>query len=187
MSELKSDVEESFEWSDEEFKEKMPSLISKIRGRVGEILDLMPDLPQKLVKRLEESDVKKNAIEAPEASDAFTEFLWEVIGELVERTPDLKKVVEDAGDIKINYEASDSPMKGHYELIGGKITGGPGLLETSDLKVEGPSDVLIKLTTGAIDSTSGYMQGLYKLQGNLATGMRLATVTKKIAEVLRGQ
>ena len=31
------------------------------------------------------------------------------------------------------------------------------------------------------------MQGLYKLEGNLATGMRLAPVTKKIAETLKGQ
>ncbi|MGQ9722335.1 MAG: SCP2 sterol-binding domain-containing protein [Candidatus Jordarchaeum sp.] len=187
MEELKSAVEQSMEWSDEEFKEKMPSLMAKIRGKVGELIDAMPDLPQKLTKRLEESDAKKNAIEAPEASEAFTELLWAVISALVEKKAELKKVVEAAGNIKINYEATDSPMKGHYELKDGKITGGPGLSETQDLKVTGPSDVLIKLTTGTIDSTSGFMQGLYKLEGNLATGMRLAPVTKKIAETLKGQ
>ncbi|MEX2753100.1 MAG: SCP2 sterol-binding domain-containing protein [Candidatus Freyarchaeota archaeon] len=187
MEELKRAVEQSLEWSDEEFREKMPSLMAKIRGKVGKLIDVMPDLPQKLTKRLEETDAKKNAIEAPQASEAFTELLWAVISELVEKKPELKKVVEDAGNIKVNYEATDSLMKGHYELKSGKITGGPGLSETQDLKVIGPSDVLIKLTTGAIDSQRGFLQGLFKLEGNLGTATKLTPVTKKIAETLKGK
>ncbi len=187
VEELKSEIEAMFKMSDKELMEKLPSFAPKVKGKALELLTAMPDLPQRLVKRLEESDVKKTAVEVPKASDAFTEMLWAVISALVEKKPDLKEVVKTAGDIKINYEAIDSPMKGHYELKEGKITGGPGLSETQDLKVTGPSDVLVKLTTGTIDSTSGFMQGLYKLEGNLTTGMRLATVTKKIAEALKGQ
>ncbi|MHA1605263.1 MAG: hypothetical protein ACTSWF_11500, partial [Candidatus Freyarchaeota archaeon] len=98
MEELKKAVEESLSWSDAEYKEKMPGFISQIRGRVGEILDAVPDLPQRLIKRMEESDTAKMANEAPEASDAFTELLWEVVSVLAEKKPDLKKVVEEAGD-----------------------------------------------------------------------------------------
>lgn len=96
--------------------EEIINLTKNIRGQYAGLLELRPDLPRELIKALEESDVKKSSIESPQVSDAFTELLWGVIGALVERKPELKKIVTDAGNIKITYEATDSPMKGHYEL-----------------------------------------------------------------------
>nr|MDO8079250.1 SCP2 sterol-binding domain-containing protein [Candidatus Freyarchaeota archaeon] len=184
---LKSEVEAMFKMPDKELMDKLPSFAPKVKGKAPELLAAMPDLPQKLAQRLTKSDVKKWSTEAPKASDAFTEFLWAVTGAMVERDPELKKAVTGAGDIKVNYEATDSPMKGHYHISGGKITGGPGLMTPTDLKLSSDTDTLIKLTTGALDATQAFMAGKYKMDGNLATAMKMAPVMAKIAAIYKGK
>jgi putative sterol carrier protein len=184
---LKSEVEAVFKMPDKDLMDKLPSLAPRVRGHAGELLAAMPDLPQRLAQRLEKSDVKKWSTQAPKASDAFTEFLWEITGAMVEKDPELKKAVTSAGEIKVNYEATDSPMKGHYHISGGKITGGPGLMTPTDLKLSSDTDTLIKLTTGALDATQAFMAGKYKMDGNLATAMKMAPVMAKIAAVYKGK
>ncbi|MEM3586962.1 MAG: SCP2 sterol-binding domain-containing protein [Candidatus Jordarchaeaceae archaeon] len=183
---MKSEIEKLLKMSDKELMKELPSFASKVKGKASELLDAIPDLPQKLAQRLSSSDVKRLASEAPEASNAFTVMLWELTGAMVEKNPELKKTVEGAGDIKVNYEATDSPMKGHYHISGGKITGGPGLLPSPDLKITSDTDTLIKLTTGALDATQAFMAGKYKLDGNLAIAMRMAPVMSKIAAIYKG-
>ena len=184
---FKKMAEEMFNMPDNELMEIMPSVIPGVKDSVPELLAAIPDLPQKLAQRLSKSDVKKWATEVPKASDAFTEFLWAVTSAVVERDKELKKAVENAGEIKVNYEATDSPMKGHYHISGGKITGGPGLITSSDLKLSSNTDTLIKLTTGALDATQAFMAGKYKIDGNLATAMKMAPVMAKIAAIYKGK
>jgi putative sterol carrier protein len=184
---LKSEIEAMFKMSDKDLMEKLPSFAPKVKGKAIELLAAIPDLPQKLAERLSKSDVKKWATEAPKASDAFTVMLWEVTGAMVERDAELKKAVEGAGEIKVSYEATDSPMKGHYHIGGGKITGGPGIVTSPDLKLSSDTDTLIKLTTGALDATQAFMAGKYKIDGNLATAMKMAPVMAKIASIYKGK
>ncbi len=183
---LKRMTEEMLNMPDKELMVILPSLVPGIKGSVPDLLAVMPDLPQKLVQRLMKSDVKKWATEAPEASDAFTEFLWECIGALVEKDTELKKAVANAGEIKVNYEADDSPMKGHYEISGRRITGGPGKLKAVNLAITSHTEVLIKLVTGGMDPMKGLMMRKFKLEGPLAIGMKLAGVMKAIAHAFKG-
>ncbi len=187
LEDLKSIAEEMLEMSDEELMQKMTSLVPKIKGRVRELMEEMPDLPRRIVKRLDEADVKRMADEAPEAVDVFTELLWEGVGIVGERNPEFKKALQNAGNVKLNYEADDSSLQGHEEIKNGKITGGPGKLNTVDLTIQGRTEVLIKLVTGGMDPMKGLMMRKFKLEGPLAIGMKLPNVMKKMAEALKGE
>jgi putative sterol carrier protein len=185
--ELRKMAEEMLNMPDKELMELMPAVIPGVKDSVMVLLAAMPDLPQKLAERLSKSDVKKWATEAPAASDAFTDLLWAVTSAMVERNKEFKKAVEGAGEIKVNYEATDSPMKGHYHISGGKIIGGPGNLNSVDLTVKSNTDVLVKLVTGGLDPIKGLMTRKFKLDGPLALGMKLAVVMKEMANVFKGQ
>jgi putative sterol carrier protein len=180
-------TEEMLNMPDKELMEALPTLVPGLKGSIPDLLNAVPDLPQKLGQRLLKSDVKKWATEAPKASDAFTEFLWDIISAMVEKDPELKKAATDAGEIKVNYEADDSPMQGQYKISGGKITGGPGKLDTADLAVSGHTDILLKLVIGGMDPMKGLMMRKFKLDGPLALGMKLTMVTKAMAQAFKGQ
>nr|MDO8079248.1 SCP2 sterol-binding domain-containing protein [Candidatus Freyarchaeota archaeon] len=186
VEDLKSIAEEMLEMSDEELMEKLPTLVPKMKGKVREIMDTMPDLPQRIVKRIEETDVKKMANEAPDAVNAFTEILWEGVAAVAERDAEFKKALKNVGNIKLNYEADDSPMSGHEEINNAKITGGPGKLNTVDITVIGNTDTLIKLVTGGLDPVKGLMTRKFKLEGPLALGMKLTGAIKAMANALKG-
>ncbi|MBS7288405.1 MAG: SCP2 sterol-binding domain-containing protein [Candidatus Freyarchaeota archaeon] len=40
--------------------------------------------------------------------------------------------------------------------------------------------------TGSMDPVSGFMSGKYKMDGNLAVGMKLASVMAKLTKTVRG-
>lgn len=87
---LKSEAEAMFKMSDKELMDVLPSFVPKTKGKGPELLKAIPDLPQRLAQRLAKSDVKAWANNAPKASDAFTTYLWEITGAMVEKDPDLK-------------------------------------------------------------------------------------------------
>jgi putative sterol carrier protein len=185
VNDLKSVAEEMLEMSDNELMENLPTLTPKLKGKVKEIMNAMPDLPRRIVKKMDETNVKKMANEAPKAVDAFTEILWEGIAAVAEKNEEFKKALKNVGNIKLNYEADDSPMCGHEEINNAKITGGPGKLNSVDITVRGNTDVLVKLVTGGLDPVKGLMMRKFKLEGPLALGMKLTGAMKAMADALK--
>lgn len=182
---LKTLAEEMLAMSDEELMKNLPSMAPKMKGKVKDLMNLMPDLPRRIVKKMDETDVKKMANQALEAVNAFTEILWEGIAAVAEKNEEFKKALKNVGNIKLNYEADDSPMCGHEEINNAKIVGGPGKLNAVDITVKGHTDVLVKLVTGGLDPVKGLMMRKFKLEGPLALGMKLTGAMKAMAEALK--
>ena len=60
-------------------------------------------------------------------------------------------------------------------------------MPSPDLKLSSDTDTRIKLTIGALDATQAFMAGKYKMDGNLATAMKMAPVMARIAAVYKGK
>jgi putative sterol carrier protein len=171
--------------SDEELMKNLPTLAPKLKGKVKDLMNLMPDLPRRIVNKMDQTNVKKMANQAIEAVNAFTEILWEGIAAVAEKNEEFRKALKNVGNIKLNYEADDSPMCGHEEINNAKITGGPGKLNAVDITVKGNTDVLVKLVTGGLDPVKGLMMRKFKLEGPLALGMKLTGAMKAMADALK--
>ncbi|MEM1658137.1 MAG: SCP2 sterol-binding domain-containing protein [Candidatus Jordarchaeales archaeon] len=184
--ELGKIVDNMLSMSEDELAKQLPSILPKLRGRVGELLRARPDVVSKIVRRMEEIDVKRFMEKAPEAARAFTDLVWEGVSVVVERTPELKSDLEKLGNMTLNFKATDSPLEVHVKISGGKISGGSGLAEKADLSFSGTTENIIKLMTGAMDPVSGFMSGKYKMDGNLTVGMKLAPVMTKLTKTVRG-
>ena len=185
VEELKSLAEQMLEMSDDELMKNLPDMAPKLKGHVKEIMDEDPDITAKIVKRMDKADVKTMAAKAPKAIDAFTEILWEGVGIVAERNADFKKALKNVGSVKLNYEADDSSLQGHYEIKDAKLAGGPGKLNSADITVQGHTATLIKLVTGGLDPMKGLMMRQYKLEGPLALGMKLTGAFKAMADALK--
>jgi putative sterol carrier protein len=185
VEELKSMAEEMLEMSDDELMKNLPILIPKLKGHVAEIMKDMPDITTKIVQRMDKADVKRMASQAPEAIDAFTEILWEGVGLVAEKNAEFKNALKMAGSVKLNYEADDSSVAGHYEIKNAKLAGGPGKLNSADITVQGHTEVLIKLVTGGLDPMKGLVMRKYKLEGPLVLGMKLTGAFKAMADALK--
>ncbi len=183
---LRKIVEEMFSMPEEELAKKLPSLVSELKGHVKELIENVPDLVPRMVKRLEEIDSKRFMSEAPEVAKDFTSLVWEGVSVVVERSPELKSDLEKLGSVAMNFKATDSPLEVHVKISDGKISGGVGLAENADLTFSGTTENIIKLMTGSIDPVSGFMSGKYKMDGNLAVGMKLAPVMTKLTKAVRG-
>jgi putative sterol carrier protein len=165
---------------------KLGPVVDKALGNVKELMAVMPELPQNLVKSINGMDIAKFTNAAPEAAAKFTDLLWETIGVLAETDENLKNKVTTVGDIEVNFEATDSPMKGHMKTSGGKLTGGSTQLESATFKTLGPTKVITGLTTGSVDPIGGFMSKQYTSQGSMAVGMKLAPMMGAIAKAMKG-
>lgn len=188
MSEdLKRAVDEALKLSPEELKGTLPALVDEIKGfGVGKLIEAVPDLIPRLMSKLEEIDTVKFISEAPQAAAKFMDLMWEGAGVLIEKNPEAKKKLESAGEVKVNFEATDSPLRGHLVISGGKLSGGGTSLETADLKLFGPTKTMVGLLTGSVDPVRGFMAGQYKMEGSLALGMKLAPVMTSLTKMFRG-
>jgi putative sterol carrier protein len=184
---LKKDIDEAMKMPGDKLKNVLPSLMKNIKAfGVGNLTKAMPDFVPKLMTKLGEVDVKKFVTEAPEASAAFMDILWEGASVLAEKDAEIKGKVTNAGEIKVNFEATDSPLRGNIKISGGKISGGSAMLSACDLKISSDTKTLLALLTGAIDPVRGYMAGQYKMEGSLAMGIKLAPVMQSMSKIFKG-
>ena len=187
VEELKKAVDEAIKMSPDELKGTLSTLMDGVKGfGVGKLMEVVPDMVPKVISKLDEMDVGKFISEAPEASAKFMDVLFEGVGIMAEKNPEVKKKLEGAGEVKLNFEATDSPMRGHLKISAGKFSGGSGSLETVDLKIHGPTKTMVGLLTGAVDPVRGFMAGQYKLEGSMAIGVKLAPVMTSLTKMFKG-
>lgn len=186
MEDLKKTVEEALEMPEEELMDALPSLMDELEGNVEEVMEAIPDLISRLTSKMGEIDVGKFVSDAPEASAKFMDILWEGMGIIAEKNPDVKSKLKSAGEVTINFEATDSPLKGHQKISGGKLSGGSTPLDEADLTLSGSTEVMVGLLTGDVDPVQGFMSGKFKMDGNMALGMKLAPVMTSLASAVKG-
>jgi hypothetical protein len=165
---LRKIVEEAFQLPLDQLKDNLLPLLNGIKEfGVARLMELVPDLVPRLVGRLREIDVTRFTRENPEISAKFMDILWEGISVLVEKNPDVKEALERAGEVSVNLEALDSPMKGHFRISGGKLSGGSGLLDKADLSIKGYTQAMIEVLLGDRDPTEAFFKQLIKTDGNI--------------------
>lgn len=184
---LRKTVEEALRLPLDQLKGNLLPLLNGIKDfGVPKLMELVPDLVPRLAKRLKEADVTKFIKEDPEASARFMDILWEGISLLVEKNPDVKEALERVGEVSVNMVALDSPMKGHFRISGGKLSGGSGLLDKADLTIRGYTQAMIEIFLGERDPTEAFFKQLVRPEGSIPMAMRVSSAMMEVAQLLKG-
>ena len=181
-------IGEILRMSAEELKDILPLALDEIdEYGIGKTLEEAPDLLSKIIGKLVEIDAAKFLSEVPEISDKFMDFLWEGIGVLAAKSEELRSVLAPTREINVNLEASDSPLRGHFIVSQGKLSGGSGLLhfKDEDFKYLGPTEVLMRLLSSELDLSSRVRQLL--TEGHSGFAPLLAPIMRGISELIKGK
>jgi len=181
---LKQLVEDSLEKPEEELKKSLPDMLSKVgEVNIEDLVEEFPELVPKMMRKLNQIDVKDFVENEPEASAKFMDLLWSSVPLMVEKDAEAKTMLEQSNDAKVNFEATDSSLTSCLILSGGKLSGGSGLLDNYDLKLFGPTESIVGLLTGKINPIQGFMQGKYKMDGNVSMGMKLSPLLTSVTKM----
>ncbi|MEM2205364.1 MAG: SCP2 sterol-binding domain-containing protein [Candidatus Hadarchaeales archaeon] len=184
---LKKIVEEAFQLPLDELRGNLPTLLNGIKEfGVSKLMELVPDLIPRLASRLKEVNVTQFIKDDPETSAKFMDILWEGISLLAEKNPDVKEALERVGEVSVNLEAIDSPMRGHFRISGGKLSGGSGLLEKADLTVKGYTQAMIELFLGERDPTEAFFKQLIRTDGSIPLAMKVSSAMMEVSQLLKG-
>ncbi|MEM2866740.1 MAG: SCP2 sterol-binding domain-containing protein [Candidatus Hadarchaeales archaeon] len=183
---LRKTIEEAFQLPLDQLKGNLLPLLDGIKEfGVSKLLELVPDLVPRLAKRLKEVNVTQFVKEDPEASARFMDILWEGISILAERNPDVKEALQRAGNVAVNMEAIDSPMRGHFQIKDGRLSGGSGLLEKPDLTVKGYTQAMIEVFLGERDPTEAFFKQLIRTDGSIPLAMRVSSAMMEVSQLLK--
>jgi putative sterol carrier protein len=178
------DIDRYFEMDGEELRDELDALLDDVEGNVGTLVEERGEDVPRLMDKLDETDAAEFANEEPELADRFQSFLWDLTSEIVESSEDLQDQITQGATV--NFAATDSPMEGHLHVDDDAKTldGGPGHVDGADLHIEGDSDTLVGMLTGSTDLVQGFMAGEFEMDGDVDTGMELASVMEPIYDSL---
>ncbi len=181
---IKQMFDDSMNKSEDELKKELPGLLDSLDDvNVEDLVNEFPDFVPKLMGKLNEIDIKGFIDDAPDTSVKFMGLLWKSVPVMVEKDAEAKSRLEQAGEAKISFEATDSSMTSHLMIDGGKLTGGADALSNYDLKMFGPTESIVGLLTGKINPIQGFMAGKYKMEGNVSLGMKLSPLLTSITKL----
>lgn len=195
--ELTKKIEEILQMPAEELKGALPLTLDEI-GNYGieKMLKEVPDLLSKIIGKLIEVDAAKFISEVPEASDKFMDLLWEGIGSLTIKSKELiseleserlMSVLKKTKQINVNIEASDSPLRGHFTISQGKLSGGSELLhfKDQDFRFHGPTEVLMKLLLDEL--ALGFSNPELLTDGHPGFAPYVSPVIQGISKLIKGK
>jgi len=89
--------------------------------------------------------------------------------------------------MKVNLEASVSPLKAHFTISQGRLSGSSGLLpfKEQDFRFFGPTEVLIGLLNGEL--TLGFSDLKLQTEGHPGFLPLLTPVMQGIAKLIKGK
>jgi putative sterol carrier protein len=178
------DIDRYIEMSAENLRDEIGAFLEDVEGNVGTLVEEHEDDVPRLMDKLDETDAAEFANEDPELADRFQTFLWDLTSEIVEASEDLQSQITQGATV--NFAATDSPMEGHLHVDDDEksLDGGPGHVDGADLHIEGDSDTLVGMLTGSTDLVQGFMAGEFEMDGDVDTGMELASVMEPIYDSL---
>ena len=181
---IKQMVDDSLTKPEDELKNDLPGLIDNFdKVNIEEVVNEFPDLVPKLMGKLNEININSFINDAPETSVKFMNLLWKSVPIMAEKDSEASSRLEQAGEATINFKATDSSMTSHLNIAGGKLSGGAELLNNCDLSIFGPTESIVGLLTGKVNPIQGFMAGKYKMDGNVALGMKLSPLLTSITKM----
>ncbi|NVM26804.1 MAG: hypothetical protein HWN70_12930 [Desulfobacterales bacterium] len=186
---LKKKVEDMPGMPADELKDVLPRILDEIGSfGTGKMLEEIPDLLSKIIGKLVAVDAAKLLGEVPGVSDKFMDLLWEGVGTRAPKSEELRSALERTSrGIHVNLEASDSPLRGHFTVSQGKLSGGSGLLhfKEEDYKYMGPTEILLKLLTGELALGSSNLR--LQTAGHSGWASLLAPILRGISKIIKGK
>lgn len=190
-------IEEILQMPAEEVKDALPLILDETRKYgIEKTLEEIPDLLAKIIRKLIEVDAAKFVSEAPEVSDKFINLLWEGIGKFTGKSRELRSELESerlmsvlkrTKQINVNIEADDSPLRGHFTISQGKISGGSGLLhfKDQDFRIFGPTEILMKLLLDEL--ALGFSNPKLMTDGHPGLAPFVSPIIQGISKLIRGK
>ena len=95
--------------------------------------------------------------------------------ELIQGMPTVFRADQAQGvDAVIQFKVSgEETFDAYLSIVGGKCEHHEGLSDNPSLIIETPASVWLDISMGRLDGQTGFMQGLYKTQGDITLLMRL--------------
>ena len=185
---LKEKLEDMLRLPAEELKDVLPRTLEEIRGFGTEkMLEEVPDLLSRIIGKMVAVDAGKFLREVPEVSDKFMDLLWEAVGTRAAKSEELRATLEGTTrEIHVNLEASDSPLRGHFTVSRGELSGGSGLLhfKDEDYKYMGPTEILLQLLTGEL--ALGFSNLRLQTAGHSGWASLLAPIMRGVSKLIKG-
>lgn len=118
-------------------------------------------------------------------SDAL--LLYEFVKQIAQENDELKEELEDMDPITVQIIVSDADYKYWVKMGGGEVDYAEGDAEEPNCTMSATQETWSGLSNGSIDSTSAYMSGDLKIEGNLqdaiAYGEVLAIAMEAFADL----
>jgi hypothetical protein len=150
---MRERMKEVLQATEEELRDILPEMLEELNAvEIEKALDEMPDLALKLLGKLASIEAATLLREAPGCSEKLMDLLWEAVAAGARKSSEMSSVLQTTRDMKVNIEASDSPLRGHFRISKAEISGGSGLLhfKDEDFRFMGPTKVLLNLLTGEL-------------------------------------
>ena len=181
-------VEEKLRMPAGELKDTLPLTLDEIRQYgISKMLEEAPDLLSKIMGKMMETDAAKLVSDVPEVGDKLMNILWEGLGVLAVQSEEMRAVLGNTREMKVNLEASDSPSKAHFTISQGKLSGGSGLVpfKEQDFRFFGPTGVLMRLLSGKL--SLGFSDLKLQTEGHPGFFPWLTPIMQGIAKLIKGK
>jgi len=98
-------------------------------------------------------------------SDAL--LMYEFVKQIAQENDELKEELDDMDPITVQIIVSDADYKYWVKLGGGQVDYAEGDAEEPNVTMSATGETWTGLSSGTLDSTSAYMSGDLKIEGNL--------------------
>lgn len=184
---MRERMEEVLQATEEELKYILPEMLEELHAvDIEKAVEEMSDLASKLLAKLASIDAATLLREVPGCSEKLMDLLWEGVAAGARKSSEMHSVLQTTRDMKVNIEASDSPLRGHFRISKAEISGGSGLLhfKDEDFRFMGPTKVLLKLLTGELPM--GFSNLELQTAGHLGFLTLLGPVIGGVSQLIKG-
>jgi len=94
-------------------------------------------------------------------------ILYEFIKQVAKENEELKEELDDIEPLKVQFVVSDADFKYYVTLGGGDFDYAAGEIDEPNVTMSATQATWKGLSIGELDSTSAYMSGDLKIEGNL--------------------
>jgi len=150
-----------------DMKAKLPALIGEIeKNGVEQTMNEYPGVLFQLFLKLEECDLAELGADSPELFDNVLKIVWEGVNKKSEGVASyLEEIVNDLPRKKFvaNLETFDTPLKAHFVVSGGRISGDIGMttFREEDCRLFADTKTILALLRGEFRQTKIYNEELF--------------------------
>jgi hypothetical protein len=177
-------LETVLEQPDSEFKTNLPDALDGVAENLDELLVHYPKDFEQLTTRMSTLDeIAEYANNETATVNRFLTILWDGLGLITEMVPAVAEEVTE--EYTVNWESTDSPVSFHMtsDPDAGTISGGPGVLDDTELTFKGTTDVMFSmLADEEFNGPLAFIQNRYEIIGSLERARSFNTMMETINE-----